>query len=58
MSSLILLYREFEEEDDEGYGEEQDIEPTPGNSKVFLPKDGYEWKKYGQKFIKNIGKFR
>lgn len=23
-----------------------------------LPQDGYEWKKYGQKFIRNIGKFR
>ncbi|XP_039783154.1 WRKY transcription factor 28-like [Panicum virgatum] len=23
-----------------------------------MPEDGYEWKKYGQKFIKNIQKFR
>ncbi|KAJ4724014.1 WRKY transcription factor [Melia azedarach] len=26
--------------------------------RFVLPEDGYEWKKYGQKFIKNIGKFR
>ncbi|PON95653.1 WRKY domain containing protein [Trema orientale] len=49
-----------EEENEEGHGEEQDIEPAAGNNiyKLVLPKDGYEWKKYGQKFIKNIGKFR
>ena len=23
-----------------------------------MPEDGYEWKKYGQKFIKNIQKIR
>ncbi|KAF8035371.1 hypothetical protein BT93_C1409 [Corymbia citriodora subsp. variegata] len=27
-------------------------------SRLQLPEDGYEWKKYGQKFIKNIDKFR
>lgn len=26
--------------------------------RLVLPEDGYEWKKYGQKFIKNIRKFR
>jgi hypothetical protein len=26
--------------------------------RLVLPEDGYEWRKYGQKFIKNIGKFR
>lgn len=26
--------------------------------RLVLPEDGYEWKKYGQKFIKNIAKFR
>ncbi|XP_031400171.1 WRKY transcription factor 18-like [Punica granatum] len=29
-----------------------------GNRAPELPADGYEWKKYGQKFIRNIGKFR
>ncbi|KAK3409649.1 hypothetical protein EUGRSUZ_J01756 [Eucalyptus grandis] len=28
------------------------------SSRLQLPQDGYEWKKYGQKFIRNIGKFR
>ena len=27
-------------------------------SQLVMPEDGYEWKKYGQKFIKNIQKFR
>ncbi len=25
---------------------------------LVMPEDGYEWKKYGQKFIKNIQKHR
>jgi hypothetical protein len=25
---------------------------------LAMPEDGYEWKKYGQKFIKNIQKIR
>ena len=29
-----------------------------GRQRLVLPEDGFEWKKYGQKFIKNIGKFR
>lgn len=29
-----------------------------GNIRFNLPGDGYEWKKYGQKFIRGIGKFR
>ncbi|KAG5250137.1 WRKY transcription factor [Salix suchowensis] len=36
--------------------EEQDTDR--GGQRLVLPEDGYEWKKYGQKFIKNIGKFR
>jgi hypothetical protein len=27
-------------------------------NRLVLPEDGYEWRKYGEKFIKNIGKFR
>ena len=27
-------------------------------SQLVMPEDGYEWKKYGQKFIKNIQKIR
>lgn len=30
-----------------------------GNGRqLVMPEDGYEWKKYGQKFIKNIQKIR
>ncbi|GKV21824.1 hypothetical protein SLEP1_g31766 [Rubroshorea leprosula] len=29
-----------------------------GGHRLILPEDGYEWRKYGQKFIKNIGKTR
>ncbi|KAK9123408.1 hypothetical protein Sjap_013010 [Stephania japonica] len=29
-----------------------------GSNLLSLPEDGYAWKKYGQKFIKNIGKVR
>ncbi|KAI4304857.1 hypothetical protein MLD38_040318 [Melastoma candidum] len=28
------------------------------SSGIELPEDGFEWKKYGQKFIKNISKLR
>jgi hypothetical protein len=28
------------------------------DSQLVMPEDGYEWKKYGQKFIKNIQKIR
>ena len=31
---------------------------TGNGSQLVMPEDGYEWKKYGQKFIKNIQKFR
>ncbi|CAL4943495.1 unnamed protein product [Urochloa decumbens] len=27
-------------------------------NQLVMPEDGYEWKKYGQKFIKNIQKIR
>ncbi|XP_031249600.1 probable WRKY transcription factor 4 isoform X1 [Pistacia vera] len=37
--------------------EEQEMEQR-GNIRLNLPEDGYEWKKYGQKFIRGIGKFR
>ncbi|CAL4926507.1 unnamed protein product [Urochloa decumbens] len=29
-----------------------------GGCQLVMPEDGYEWKKYGQKFIKNIRKNR
>ncbi|KAM3693001.1 hypothetical protein ACB098_08G130700 [Castanea mollissima] len=41
---------------EEGYIEEQDMDR--GSYRLVLPEDGYEWRKYGQKFIKNIGKMR
>jgi len=41
---------------EEGYTEEQDMDQ--GGYRLVLPEDGYEWRKYGQKFIKNIGKMR
>ncbi|XP_044507084.1 probable WRKY transcription factor 58 isoform X2 [Mangifera indica] len=37
---------------------EDQNEGQRGNIRLDLPEDGYEWKKYGQKFIKGIGKFR
>ncbi|EXB94823.1 hypothetical protein L484_005079 [Morus notabilis] len=50
----------MESEWQEGLEEEQDMDPETEKYtyKLVLPEDGYEWKKYGQKFIKNIGKFR
>ncbi|XP_062215042.1 WRKY transcription factor 71-like [Phragmites australis] len=43
-----------------GKGEEKEEEAAAaGNgSQLVLPEDGYEWNKYGQKFIKNIQKIR
>ncbi|CAN6287344.1 unnamed protein product [Urochloa humidicola] len=39
--------------------EEEALPPEAGNgSQLVMPEDGYEWKKYGQKFIKNIQKKR
>ncbi|XP_059429718.1 probable WRKY transcription factor 20 isoform X2 [Corylus avellana] len=43
---MASLSRGIEEEDMDGRG-----------FRLVLPEDGYEWRKYGQKFIKNIGKF-
>uniref|UniRef100_A0A5B7BZ47 Putative WRKY transcription factor 45 n=1 Tax=Davidia involucrata TaxID=16924 RepID=A0A5B7BZ47_DAVIN len=28
------------------------------NNKLDLPEDGYQWRKYGQKFIKHVRKYR
>ncbi|XP_065631192.1 uncharacterized protein LOC136068235 isoform X1 [Quercus suber] len=41
---------------EEGYIEEQDVDR--GGYGLVLPEDGYEWRKYGLKFIKKIGKMR
>nr|WGV38239.1 WRKY [Loropetalum chinense var. rubrum] len=43
------------EADEERFREEQDADR--GN-RLVLPEDGHQWKKYGQKFIKKIHKFR
>uniref|UniRef100_A0ACD5X5R1 Uncharacterized protein n=1 Tax=Avena sativa TaxID=4498 RepID=A0ACD5X5R1_AVESA len=33
-------------------------EASGGGEQLVMPEDGYQWKKYGQKFIKNIQKIR
>ncbi|KAL6894537.1 hypothetical protein ACP4OV_008635 [Aristida adscensionis] len=38
--------------------EEAPSEAGGGGQQLVMPEDGYEWKKYGQKFIKNIQKIR
>ncbi|KAL6637191.1 hypothetical protein ACP70R_024763 [Stipagrostis hirtigluma subsp. patula] len=38
--------------------EEAPSETGSGSQLLEMPEDGYEWKKYGQKFIKNIQKIR
>lgn len=40
----------------EGRREEQP--PEVGGGRLVMPEDGYEWKKYGQKFIRNIQMIR
>nr|QDQ70859.1 transcription factor WRKY24-like [Lolium perenne] len=47
----------------QGHGDEQDQQaPSPeeagAGEQLVMPEDGYQWKKYGQKFIKNIQKIR
>ncbi|KAI9196654.1 hypothetical protein LWI28_025805 [Acer negundo] len=44
------------DQSEEGLNREDEQEME--RRRLKLPEDGYEWKKYGQKFIKNIGKFR
>ncbi|XP_062171608.1 probable WRKY transcription factor 20 isoform X2 [Alnus glutinosa] len=56
MSSEASQSRQVSMEIEEGDREEQDMDGK-GN-RLVLPEDGYEWRKYGEKFIKNIGKFR
>ncbi|KAI4966648.1 probable WRKY transcription factor 2 [Hordeum vulgare subsp. vulgare] len=48
-----------------GHGDEQvqrqatwPEEADGGSQPLVMPEDGYQWKKYGQKFIKNIQKIR
>ncbi|KAJ4840842.1 hypothetical protein Tsubulata_018731 [Turnera subulata] len=43
--------------EEENKREERDVDRAAGH-RLVLPDDGYEWRKYGQKFIQNIGKFR
>nr|USN24513.1 WRKY transcription factor [Panax notoginseng] len=38
--------------------EQLDIDRGVLSTRLVLPEDGFEWRKYGQKFIKNIGKTR
>ncbi|XP_040992982.1 probable WRKY transcription factor 43 [Juglans microcarpa x Juglans regia] len=45
--------------DQDGYRDQDDQQDIDGRGyRLVLPEDGYEWKKYGQKFIKNVGKVR
>ncbi|XP_059593296.1 probable WRKY transcription factor 2 isoform X2 [Vitis vinifera] len=50
------MYTQTSMEAFEEFREGQETERS--SYRLVLPADGYEWKKYGQKFIKNIGKFR
>lgn len=62
MSKLILSFcvyicynnRDQNEDDDREEEQEKDLR----GHRLVLPEDGFEWKKYGQKFIKTIRKFR
>ncbi|KAA8549704.1 hypothetical protein F0562_001278 [Nyssa sinensis] len=49
--------REASMEAEEGFRRSQDMD-REGNNKLDLPEDGYQWKKYGQKFIKHVNKYR
>lgn len=44
------------------HGDEEDQQATwpeeAARQPLVMPEDGYQWKKYGQKFIKNIQKIR
>ncbi|KAK1589256.1 hypothetical protein Q3G72_032035 [Acer saccharum] len=46
------------DQSEEGLNREDEQEMERRSHRLKLPEDGYKWKKYGQKFIKNIGKFR
>lgn len=52
-----ILYRDTEISEENIIDREEQEMGRRGH-RFVLPEDGYEWKKYGQKFIKNIGKFR
>lgn len=45
-----------------GHGDEEDQHAAEAaassGQQLVMPEDGYEWKKYGQKFIKNIQRIR
>ncbi|WJZ88411.1 hypothetical protein VitviT2T_007712 [Vitis vinifera] len=56
MNEASHLTRDASMEAFEEFREGQETERS--SYRLVLPADGYEWKKYGQKFIKNIGKFR
>ena len=52
-----MIYREADQEELIISREKKETNRS-SSYRLTLPSDGYEWKKYGQKFIKNIGKFR
>nr|CAD1841664.1 unnamed protein product [Ananas comosus var. bracteatus] len=39
-------------------GRREEQPPEVGGGRLVMPEDGYEWKKYGQKFIRNIQMIR
>nr|QWQ79558.1 WRKY transcription factor protein 40 [Zanthoxylum armatum] len=48
-----------EDKSEDNYNDREEVKEMDRRAhRLVLPEDGYEWKKYGQKFIKNIGKFR
>eukprot|EP00258_Populus_trichocarpa_P036184 XP_024452203.1 probable WRKY transcription factor 26 isoform X1 [Populus trichocarpa] len=55
-SIKATIYEIHPMETDQEGREEQDTDR--GGQRLVLPEDGHGWKKYGQKFIKKIGKFR
>ncbi|KAK9273129.1 hypothetical protein L1049_017936 [Liquidambar formosana] len=55
--NIIVRFYVGDRGGEEGCREEQDTDDRADN-RLVLPEDGYGWKKYGQKFIKNIGKYR
>lgn len=53
---VCVCYNNRDQTEDDDREEAQEMDRR--RHRLVIPGDGYEWKKYGQKFIKNIGKFR